>query len=372
MELSHLQTFLLLAKNGSFSQTAALLHLTQPAVSQQIKTLEEELGQVLFVRRSRSTPLTRLTPAGELFLPYARQIDLFLAEGRDKLKNHEPKKPLSLSFGAGSTTITYCLPELLRAYKRRVPTGELVIKTASSQEVAGLVLKGDVDFGFVNTPAHTGNLKCFPLFQEQILLVTPGEWEPPTSPLHLQDLANEVLIFPSPLSGFRDFLNDSFRRRRLSPRILLELDDLEGIKELVRIGLSVSLLPESTVRSGLSSGALKTCPLAEEFFCPTYLLSLPEKFWTRAMKEFAWLLEEKFALSGLFAHESARVRKDARMHEHVHERAPVNPCAHEHARTPCARTSEDVRVREGIREHTPTHVHAGAEETPFFGLTRDW
>lgn len=365
MELSHLQTFLLLAKSGSFSQTAAVLHLTQPAVSQQIRALEEELGQVLFIRRSRSNPLTKLTPAGELFLPYARQIALFLAESRERLKNHEPRKPSSLSFAAGSTIITWYLPGLLQAYKRQVPAGELVIKTGSSQEVAELVLKGEVDFGFVNTPAKTGNLKCFPLFREKILLVAPGEWEPPTLPLRLADLANEVLLLPSLRSGFRDFLSESFRRHRLAPRIFLELDDLEGIKEMVRVGLGVSFLPESAVRSGLFPGALKTYPLAElaeEFSCPTFLLSLPERFWTRAMREFAGLLQEKFGLSSLIAgncartHNCSRPRTSARAQEDAGEGTPAyeDACTYERTRTPV-----DAYVHEDAPTHgyTPTYTH---------------
>jgi|LFRM01.1.fsa_nt_gb DNA-binding transcriptional LysR family regulator len=301
MEISHLQTFLLLAKNGSFSQTAALLHLTQPAVSQQIKALEEELGQVLFVRRNRSTHLTRLTPAGEVFLPYARQILLFLTESRERLESYEPEKPSTLTLGAGSATITYRLPELLQAYKEQAPGDEVVIKAGSAQEITELILKGDVDFGFVNTIARTGNLRSFPLFREEILLVAPGNWEPPAFPLRLQDLADEVMILSSPLSGFRDFLNESFRRYRLTPRVLLELDDLEGIKEMVRIGLGVAFLPESALRSGFFAGRLKTCPLVEEFSCTTFLLSLPGKFWTRAMQGFARLLAEKYALPGLLA-----------------------------------------------------------------------
>lgn len=299
MDLSHLQTFLLLAKNGSFSQTAALLHLTQPAVSQQIKTLEEELGQVLFVRRGRSNQLTKLTPAGELFLPYARLITLFLAESRERLAGYQPEKPLPLALGAGSATITYHLPELLQAYKRQVPAGEVVFKTGSGQEITELVRKGELDFGFVNTPARNSHLRNFPLFSEKILLVVPEEWEPPALPLRLQDLANEAMILSSPRSGFRDFLNESFRRHRLMPRVLVELDDLEGIKKMVRMGLGVAFLPESAIRAGFSSGGFKTCPLAEEFSCPTFLLSLPEKFWTPAMQKFAWLLAEKYALSFL-------------------------------------------------------------------------
>lgn len=307
MELSHLQTFLLLAKNGSFSQTAALLHLTQPAVSQQIKSLEEELGQILFARRSRSTRLTKLTPAGKLFLPYARQITASLGESKKMLKESEQKK--SLSFAAGSTTITYHLPELLHAYKRRAPEFELIIKAGSSQAVTELVLSGVVDFGFVTIPvAPNGNLKSIPLFREQILLIAPADWNPPVLPLRLQDLENEEMILPSPPGDYRDLLDLNFRRYRFYPRIVFELDNIEGIKQMVRIGLGVSFLPESIFYSGLYSGTLKPCPLVEpdNFFCTTFLISLPEKFWTRAMKEFARLLAEKYALPSLIENTHAK------------------------------------------------------------------
>lgn len=373
MELSHLQTFLLLAKSGSFSQTAAVLRLTQPAVSQQIRALEEELGQVLFVRRSRANPLTKLTPAGELFLPYARQIALFLAEGRERLQNHKLRRPSSLSFAAGSTTITWYLPRLLQAYKCRVPAGELVIKTGSSHEVVELVLKGEADFGFVNTRTRTGNLKCFPLFRERILLVVPGEWKPPAMPLRLPDLDDEVLLLPSPRSGFRDFLNESFRRHRLAPRIFLELDDLEGIKEMVRIGLGVSFLPESAVRSVLSPGALKTYSFGEEFSCPTFLLSLPEKFWTRAMREFAGLLREKFGFSGLTAQASAHVDADVCRCENT--LVAEDTCTYEHIRMPVdafGHESAPAHVHTPIYTHKPPDAGVEAATPAVFSLTRGW
>ena len=367
MELSHLQTFLLLAKQ-QFSHRRGFASY-QPAVSQQIRALEEELGQV-FRPAQPNQPLTA-DARRELFLPYARQIALSWRKAGAVAKPQP--RDLPLSFTAVSTTITWYLPRLLQAYKCRVPAGELVIKTGSSHEVVELVLKGEADFGFVNTRTRTGNLKCFPRFRERILLVVPGEWKPPAMPLRLPDLDDEVLLLPSPRSGFRDFLNESFRRHRLAPRIFLELDDLEGIKEMVRIGLGVSFLPESAVRSVLSPGALKTYSFGEEFSCPTFLLSLPEKFWTRAMREFAGLLREKFGFSGLTAQASAHVDADVCRCENT--LVAEDTCTYEHIRMPVdafGHESAPAHVHTPIYTHKPPDAGVEAATPAVFSLTRGW
>lgn len=290
MDFLTLRIFLLLSETGSFSKTANILHLTQPAVSHQIKTLEHEVNQVLFARKGRSA---RLTPAGQLFLPYAQQILTLLTEGKTLLAEYGGEYG-RLSIGAGTTTIIFRLPDLLQKYKNRFPGIELAIKAGSSREIADLVLGGALDFGLITTPTHPGKIKSVPLYQDEILLVVPASWRPPRSPLTLEDLKDKPLVLFPRTSGFREFLESTFRARQFHPRISLELDTIEGIKQMVRIGMGFSFLPKIAVSSEISAGELKTYPLAGlgDLHRTTYLIYLPDKVWTNAMKGFAGLLSE--------------------------------------------------------------------------------
>lgn len=290
IDFSTLQTFLLLAETGSFSQTARIQHLTQPAVSHQIKILEEELGQILVERRGRHT---RLTPAGELFLPYAQRILGLYAEGKNLLADFRGKGG-RFSLGAGTTTIIFRLPDLLQKFREQFPETDLVIKAGNSREITDLTLHGTVDFGLVTTPAPAGKLKSIPLYQDQILLVTPPDWKNSCGELHLVDLENEPLILFPRGSGFRDFLELTFRTHHFLPKVTMELDSIEGIKQMVSIGMGLSFLPEVALNPELANGELKTFKVTdlENLHRTTYLIYLPERSWTAAMKGFVGILKE--------------------------------------------------------------------------------
>lgn len=292
MDFSTLKTFLLLAQNGSFSQTARSLHLSQPAVSHQIKSLEEEVKQALFDRKGRTA---QLTTAGRLLLPYAQRILSLLAESKNALLELEGGGR-RLSIGAGTTTIIFRLPDIIQDFKELFPQVELVIKAGSSKEVIELVLNGSLDLGLVTTPAPPGTLKSLPLYEDEILLVASSSWPQSRAPLGIKELEEEPLILFPPGSGFRDFLELFFRTHGLHPKIVLELDSMEGIKQMIRIGLGLSFLPRVAVAKELAAGELVSLPLAESdtLYRTTHLIASPDKIRTKAMMEFTALLQNRF------------------------------------------------------------------------------
>src|SRR5690554_940654 len=292
MEFYTLKTFILLAQNGSFSQTAKLLHLTQPAVSQQIKGLEAEFNQILFERKGKTT---QLTPAGQLLLPYAQRISLLLSETINMMLEFKGEGE-GLCIGAGTTTIIFRLPEIIRDFKLLSPGSELKIKVGTSKEITELVLNGSVDFGLVTT-APSDKLQSIPLYRDEILLVTPVLWYPPFTPLRFSDLEETPLILFSQGSGFQDFLDAFFRAHNFQAKVVLELDNIEGIKQMVKSGLGLSFLPKIAVVNELGTKDLLTLKLADldSLYRTTYLISLPDKLWTKRMMEFYSLLHAQFS-----------------------------------------------------------------------------
>ena len=292
MNFSTLKTFVLLAQNGSFSKTARTLHLSQPAVSHQIKLLEEEMKQALVERKGR---ITQLTTAGQLLLPYAQRILSLLAESKTALSELEDEGR-KLSIGAGTTTIIFRLPDLIQNFKARFPKVELVIKAGSSKEVTELVLNGSLDLGLITTPAPPGALKSLPLYEDEILLIAPVSWPQSQTPLPLRELEKQPLILFPRGSGFRDFIELFFRTHGLHPKVVLELDSMEGIKQMIRIGMGLSFLPQVAVAQEIYAEELISLPLAEAdgLYRTTHLIASPDKFWTTMMTEFTTLLKAKF------------------------------------------------------------------------------
>lgn len=286
MELNQLRTFLKAATDHSFSKAAVSLHLTQPAVTQQIKNLELELGEALFERLGRTLVLT---PAGEALLNFAQQIlnltDLAL-ETIGQFTNERGR----LTIGAGSTNTIYRLPNLLRHYHHNYPQVELRIRNGDSELITGLVYENSIDLGLITT---INNLQpiitATPLYKDRIWLVTPPDY--PTE-ISVTDLAFESLILYRAGSGFRRYLEDQFYKYQFSPKVNMELESIEAIIRLVRSGLGLAFLPEIAVAEEFSNGMLQKIKIEgwEEMFRQTYLIYRRDKYLTWPIKAFIELV----------------------------------------------------------------------------------
>ena len=251
MELNQLRTFQLVASHKSFSRAAEELHLTQPAVTQQIKNLENELGEPLFDRLGRSQALT---PAGEVFLIYTQQILNLTEQAADTVRQFSQVRG-RLTIGAGTTNTIFRLPEILRSYREKHPQIEIRIRSGSSDLITGLVYENAVDFGLVTTVDPLTSLEAVPLFRDRILLIAPPDYPDEITTAALE---KEPLILFRSGSGFRRFLEEQFRQNQLTPQVGMELESIEAIIRLVHNGLGLAFLPEIAVSTELAGGALKT------------------------------------------------------------------------------------------------------------------
>ena len=151
MELHQLRGFYEIAKGGSFTRAADRLYLTQPAISLQVKALEEELGQVL-LDRTRQT--ARLTEAGEILFRQTTQIFEHLATAREEIDALHEVLRGRLVIGTSDTNCTYILPELLQRFRERFPDVELDMRNKMSPEVCQLVLDDEVDLALLPELEH--------------------------------------------------------------------------------------------------------------------------------------------------------------------------------------------------------------------------
>lgn len=243
MTLEALRCLKAVIDEGSFRGAAERLHRTQSAVSQQIKGLENGCGRTLVDRRNG-----RPTPAGRLVYERACRI---LAETEDlsrELHDFNESAASELRLGTSDTTALYVLPKLVRDFARAFPDTRLVIVNRSSDAIAEMVARGDLDLGIVTLPLGHANLAEQALFAERLVLVTPK-----SHPLAgrgnvaLSDLRNVPLLQLEPETRTGRVLREHFVKKHFEPRIVLRSGSFEVIKRYVQEGIGVAILPELTV-----------------------------------------------------------------------------------------------------------------------------
>jgi LysR family hydrogen peroxide-inducible transcriptional activator len=239
MELYQLAYFVEAARQRNFTRAAERLRIAQPALSQQMRRLEEELGTPLFVRGRKQTVLT---PAGEAFHPQALAL-LSLAENARQVVAEVAQLRRGRLMIASIPTLSACwLPPIIQRFRRQHPFIELVLREESSEDVAELVESGAVELGFLQLPVNRTTFDLQELFTEPFVVLVP-----PQHPLagrravRLAQLAGEPFI--SYKGKARNVALEACRNAGFEPRIACESGELETVRALVQANLGVAILP---------------------------------------------------------------------------------------------------------------------------------
>jgi DNA-binding transcriptional LysR family regulator len=258
--LAQIEAFVETARRGSVSRAADALFVTQPALTARLKTLERELGTPLFVRTGRGV---RLSEAGRSFLPYAQRALGAVAEGRQLLAEVSRGGAGQLALGAAPAVGTYVLPAILQRFHAAYPNVQLSVRTGHSEEVLELVLREEVEVGLVRALRHP-EIQSIPLYEDELVLVTTPEHRfAAQDEVVVEELGGEQLILFDRTSSYHDLTSSFFREAGVAPRGVMEVDNIDATKKMVRQGLGVALLPYTAVAEELSSGALATVPIAD-------------------------------------------------------------------------------------------------------------
>lgn len=274
MDLRQLRYFVTVAEELHFGRAAQRLAMTQPPLSQQIQSLEEEIGVRLFVRTRRSV---MLTPAGQQWLPEVRRVlaDAAALPGLAQRLARGEVGSLALAFV--STADYGILPELLRSFRARHPEVQLQLREATSDVQLEALVDGTIDAGLVIRPQLAvlpHGVSYLPLVREPLVLAVPEGWQPSGSSvvpasISLRDAAHEpLIIFPRRSApAFYDIITAYYARDGLTPVIAQEAIQMQTIVSLVSAGMGVALVPASLCnlrRTGVSYLALRdTAPEIE-------------------------------------------------------------------------------------------------------------
>lgn len=260
MDFDQLETFLEVARHASFSRAAEKRFRTQPAISAQIRALEEEVGARLF---DRSGGRVSLTAAGKEFQKYVeetlearKQIVTHLAE-----MEHVPRGEIVV--GANEGTCLYVLPEVFAEFKKQYGAVAVSITRAESTKILESIIDNSVDFGVVSLPVSDNRLTVVPIHRDELVLIAA-----PRHPLArlksvpIAEAAKYPMLLPK-AGHTRDALEEIFFDRRLKATISMELDSSELLKRFAAADVGVGFIARSNVVDDVRAGLLAAMPLAD-------------------------------------------------------------------------------------------------------------
>ncbi len=254
MDFDQLTTFLEVAKIGNFSRAGQKLFRSQPAVSAQIKQLEQEYGEKLLDRVGKTV---RLTPAGEVLLEYARGLLRLRDESLRAVVDQGATPRGVLAIGANEATCLYVLPEYFAEYNRLYPAVQISIYRNFSRKILQRIEEGGIDVGIVTMPVKSPILKTHSVFRDRVMLmVGPQNPLAKKKSVSIDEVAAQPLIFPR--TGFtRRVLDKLFQPYRQSLRVTMELPSVGMIKRFVAAGLGVSLISSTFAADYAADGRAK-------------------------------------------------------------------------------------------------------------------
>lgn len=255
MNLDHLRAFCTVVERGSFTVAADRLHLTQPAVSQQVKALEIELGARLLTRAAHEV---RLTSEGKVAYRYGRTILALAARTADRIQRLARARAIQVRMGVSLSVGEHFLPRILGPFNAQHPDAEVELLVASSVTVAQRVADGDLDIGILEGPISHGRLDADLLMDNELILVV-APWHPlATSPsIPRTELACLPLIVREEGSGTRNCLSHALAAAGIpGPRACLVLSSNQAVKSAVQSGLGAAFLSHITVLTELETHAL--------------------------------------------------------------------------------------------------------------------
>lgn len=255
LENFRLKVFRSVAEHLNFRKAAEHLFLTQPAVTLQIKALENDLGTRLF---DRSGHRVTLTPQGRTLLRYATKIAALSAEAEQELIADDGQPSGELFLGVSTTIAQYVLPRLIGAFLAEHPRVQLSVHSGNTEEVIDQLLADEVSVGLIEGPARKRDVKTEPFMRDELVLILPANSG--STNLSPQQLLSSSLLMREQGSGSRRVVHSALEKAGLklkSFRRVMDLDSTEAIKSAVDAGLGIGFVSHWAIVKELELGILK-------------------------------------------------------------------------------------------------------------------
>src|SRR5574341_17430 len=260
MDFDQLETFLEVARHASFSRAAEKRFRTQPAISAQIRALEEEVGARLF---DRSGGRVALTAAGKVFQRYAEEALESRRAALAALGEMERIPRGEIVVGANEATCLHILPEVFAEFKKQYASVAVSIHRSERARIMEAIIENSVDFGVVSLPVADNRLTVVPIHRDELVVIAPPRH--PLAKLRAAAVADVVkypLLLPK-VGRTRDAIENLFHARHLKPNVSMELDSSELLKRFVAADVGVGFIARSNVVEDVRAKVLAAVPLAD-------------------------------------------------------------------------------------------------------------
>src|SRR5215467_1515912 len=258
MDIAALKTFLAVAEERSFSRAAAKVHRTQPAVSQAVKRLEDELGEQLFDRSSKSGTLT---DAGRVLQNYGQRLVRLAEEAESAMRELRDLRRGRVLIGANEAAVHTLLP-LIGKFRNSYPDIAIDVRRVPARQIAVEVQQGSLDFGALTFhPSEEGLLEVLVGSDELVLLVSPSHALAKRRQVSMAEVAEHPVIAHNDPSPARERVLRLFEEQQIPLNMVVALPSLDGIKRAVELSLGVALLPRRCAVTEIASKRLVAVPI---------------------------------------------------------------------------------------------------------------
>jgi DNA-binding transcriptional LysR family regulator len=284
VNISQLETLLTISKTMSFRKAGELLNLTQPAVSAQIKSLEDEFKTILI---NRNQPVT-LTEHGQVFLEHAEQVLSIVEQLKQKLSDMNLTPQGHILLGTTASIAIQILPRVLSYFHNQFPLIKTTIHSMPSSQVMASVENGSVDIGITYLTEKNPNVSSSVLYYDTFELVVPPS-HPMSRLTHttVDTLKDIPMIMLAPDTLGRKFVDKIFRKYNIQPNIVMEVSSSEEVKRMVEINLGAAVVSKLAIANELRLGTLKMIKVNElEMSHPVGVVYKSGRYISTAMQQF--------------------------------------------------------------------------------------
>jgi DNA-binding transcriptional LysR family regulator len=260
LENFRLKVFRTVSEHLSFRKAAEHLFLSQPAVTLQIKALEEDLGLRLF---DRAANRISLTPPGVRLLRFAKKIYALVCEAEQELAAGDGQLSGELSLGVSTTIAQYVLPRLIGAFLEEHPRVKLILQSGNTEQIVQLLLDGKVSIGLIEGPSRHREVRTIPFMKDELVLIAPSSFE--FSRMSRDELVSANLLMREQGSGSRRVVETALEKAGIKLKAFksaMNLDSTEAIKSAVEAGLGVGFASRWAIAKELELQTLKIVDVA--------------------------------------------------------------------------------------------------------------
>lgn len=290
LNLGNLATFRLVIQRGSFSAAADILGLSQPAVSLQVRQLEQFLRTRLVERTGRGI---KATAAGLALLEHGNRIEQVVEEAIRSVSEFSHEISGTITLGTGATACIHLLPPLLQQLREEHPLLRVGVTTGNTLDVVRAVEENRLDIGLVTLPASGRALEVMPILDEEFVLIISQVQDEQIAHFTPQILHALPLIAFESGSGTRDLIDDWFNTCDLEVCPVMQLGSIEAIKRMVRAGLGYSIVPRMAVENVVDREGLSVRSLNPVLHRQLGIVMRQDKILSKGISEVIRLLREK-------------------------------------------------------------------------------